>query len=97
MSYLSMWEMNDSAALRQRALMCVIQEGVPQDDGAEWVREHILELVTAPGWDAAWDSAKVSPEAAQGDLGRAEDVITDLMILAQVQKLMGRSSGADRA
>lgn len=116
MSYWSMFVLSQNVALYKRVLMCAIEQGIPQDDAPEWVSAHNLEIATAPGWGAAWDSALVPKaldseqgedvitEMSEGpivgvlvrdddDLGRDGAVITDAMILAEVQRVMEVDDG----
>jgi hypothetical protein len=64
-------------------------------DADAWMIENRRGWAAAPGWDAAWESAEVShppdPEAPPGngyDPGSDESVITDSMILSQVQAML---------
>ncbi len=88
MSYLVQTEMADDWAMRNRVAAAAASEHVEGDPDA-WSNENRREWAAAPGWDAAWESATVSHEGDSGyEPGRDEAVITDSMILAQVQSML---------
>lgn len=96
MSYLNQAEIASNFAMTNRVAQCATQEGIPDADS--WTNGHRREWAAAPGWDAAWASALAShppeppdPEnptvAPAYDPGADEAVITDQMILSQVQSM----------
>lgn len=96
MSYLDQSEIGVNPSMTTRVAQCAAQEGEAEPD--RWTYEHRREWSAAPGWDAAWASAQAShppdPEATTAyDPGADEAVITDEMILSQVQSM--RSTGRD--
>jgi hypothetical protein len=71
--------------MRQRVAACAAQEGVQSPE--RWAEDNALMWASAPGWDTAWEYALATdPES---DPGLNEAVITDGMILAQVQFMVG--------
>lgn len=84
MSYLTQNEIAINEAMNARVAQAVASEGFP-DDPDSWTLNYRRKWAAAPGWDAAWESAQVS--APGSDPGINEVVITDSMILAQVQSM----------
>jgi len=58
-------------------------------DPDRWTLEKRRVWAAAPGWDAAWESARVSHPEPDYDPGTDGGVITDGQILAQVQSMLG--------
>lgn len=89
MSYLNQDEIGGNQAMMARVAQAAAEEGNEDPDG--WMFANRRFWASAPGWDDAWASAKVSHpgEDPPYDPGRDEAVITDGMILAQVQAMMG--------
>ena len=89
MSYLTQADIADNTAMLRRVSQCAASEGI--EDAESWTYEHRREWASAPGWDAAWESAEVSNPPVEGeppyDPGQDEAVITDSMILSQVQSM----------
>ncbi|WNM65428.1 hypothetical protein SEA_PHONEGINGI_24 [Microbacterium phage Phonegingi] len=82
--------------LSNRVAACVAVEGLSKQP-EQWAAEHAWEIAAQPGWAANWESALVSHESdPEYQPGRAEDVITDAMILAAVQSIE-QSAEAARA
>lgn len=81
-TYLGISKVSNSGSLRDRVIACAVQEDI--SDYQNWVYEHRWEYAAAPGWAAAYESAEVS---GNPDPGAAPDVITDGMILSQVQSM----------
>lgn len=87
MTYLTQSVIANDAALHNRITCAAAQEGCA-DAGIHpvtWTSEWRFTWAAAPGWDAAWESA-----IAGGILepGASSAVITDAMILSQVQSMM---------
>ena len=87
-TYLAIADVADSPNLQRRVTACAAQQHAPGDPGA-WTWENRYRWASSPGWGAAWDSAIASGEP---DPGANPAVITDGMILATVQQLLGISS-----
>ena len=96
MSYLTQNEIAGNYSMLSRVAQAVTDEGVPAgvSNGDVWASENRRTWAAAPGWSEAWESAKVSnpsdPDVAPTyDPGADEGVITDGMILSQVQSMIG--------
>ena len=83
MSYKSGAEMAESYSLNRRITAAVGKESISRPQ--QWVEEYRWEVVSQPGWDAAWDSAVASENP---DPGGDEAVITDGMILSGIQAVI---------
>ena len=96
MSYLTQNEIAGNYSMRNRIAQAAASENVDGDPDA-WTTTHRRDWAAAPGWDAAWESAKVThagdvdPDGnpVSYDPGADEAVITDGQILAQVQGMVG--------
>lgn len=95
MSYLTQNEISQNEAMNARVAQAAANEVLPDGLNADsWTVENRREWAAAPGWDAAWESAKVShpddddPSTRPYDPGRDEAVITDGQILSQVQAML---------
>ena len=87
-SYLSIASAADSYSMQRRVAACAAQQNAPGDPYT-WTVEHKYQWAAAPGWGAAWDSALAShPDDPDYDPGADPAVITDPMILAQVQAML---------
>lgn len=96
MSYLDQSEIAADPFMSQRVAQCAAQQGQKEPD--VWTHENRREWAAAPGWDEAWNYAQSThpapipdPENPQPPYnpGADEAVITDQMILAQVQAMLG--------
>jgi hypothetical protein len=93
MSYLDQSQIAANPSMSERIAQCVTQEGELEPD--TWTYENRREWAAAPGWDDAWASAQAShpppdppdPTVPSYDPGADEAVITDAMILGQVQAM----------
>lgn len=83
MTYRVIADMTDSNSLRRRLTAAAAQEDKTQPYES-WVAQHIWEITSSPGWEAAWMAAEAG---GIGDPGGNEGVITDGMILASVQPI----------
>lgn len=84
MSYLNQAEIAEDSWMIKRVSQCATQENI--EDADTWVLTNRRVWAAAPGWDAAWSSARAShPDDVQYNPGADEAVITDEMILSQVQ------------
>jgi len=84
MAYLDVHAMTTNASLHGRLAAAAATEGAPGDPDL-WVSTNRYALASAPGWGDAWASA-VAGEVE--DPGADPGVITDPMILAQVQAIL---------
>jgi hypothetical protein len=84
MSYLGVSAISKNQSMRDRVAACAAAEGNTFPES--WTAQYALHWASAPGWDAAWASAEVAAPGA--DHGKNEGVITDAMILSQVQAVM---------
>jgi hypothetical protein len=84
MSYLTVSRIASDPFMRLRCGACAAVERIP--DPENWAFKKSLLLAAQPGWSEAWESALASGVEHPGaDPG----VITDGMILAAVQALLG--------
>lgn len=88
MTYLTIALMGDDQLLRLRVAACAAQEGAARDgaDPDAWAHAWRRDWASGPGWDTAWESGLASG-IPSGEIGGRPDVITDGMILAQVQPM----------
>lgn len=99
MSYLNQSAIAANSYMAERVSQCAAQQGEPEPD--TWTYENRREWAAAPGWDAAWASAEAShpppdppdPSVPNYDPGKDEAVITDAMILSQVQAMLAGDDG----
>ena len=84
MGYFEVSEMSGDPDLTARVRACAAQESTR--DPYQWTAANMLEVCSAPGWDAAWTSALA---AGVPTPGRDPAVISDAMILSAVQPLIG--------
>lgn len=95
MSYLEQAEIAGNASMFSRVAQCAAEQSISDPDG--WTHTNRREWAAAPGWAAAWASAQAShppPDPPDPDNpvppydpGADEAVITDAMILGQVQAM----------
>jgi len=89
-SYLTQDEIANNQAMQARTAQAAAEEGVSNEPD-RWTFEHRRTWAAAPGWDDAWESYLVgNPDK---DPGIDEGVITDGMILSQVQAMNGGGPG----
>ena len=86
-AYADIADVSDSPTLQRRVAACAAQQEAPGDPWA-WAWEYRYTWAAAPGWGAAWASAEAG---GNPDPGADPAVITDAMILAQVQDMLGSS------
>lgn len=90
MSYLNQDAIASNAAMVARVSQCAAEQGDAEPDN--WTIAHRREWAAAPGWADAWASSLAShppvEDEATYDPGRDEAVITDTMILGQVQAMI---------
>jgi len=86
MSYLTQARISHSATMHDRVAQCAVGEGIGSAES--WTAEHSRQWAAAPGWDDAWEYAlNVHSTDEDYDPGTDEAVITDGMILSEVQAL----------
>jgi hypothetical protein len=93
MSYLNQAEIAENPSMFARVAQCAAEQDIKDPDG--WTHTNRREWAAAPGWADAWASAQAShppnPDPEPGepvyDPGADEAVITDAMILGQVQAM----------
>jgi hypothetical protein len=83
MSYNTIANMQEDAALQRRLVACAAEEQKPGSPYG-WVADRIWKIVTSPGWEDAWAYAEAVPIE---NIGADETVITDAMILAVIQPM----------
>lgn len=80
--------MANNGSLFSRVAQAAAEQNVG-DDPDIWTSSNRRDWAAAPGWDAAWESAKVTHEDDPNyDPGKDEAVITDGQILSQVQSMI---------
>ena len=84
MTYLTQNTISTDPAMTGRVAQAAATEGAP-DDPDSWTWQWRRTWAAAPGWDAAWESALAGGIT---DPGADSSVITDAMILAQVQAML---------
>jgi hypothetical protein len=88
-SYLSIASAADSYSMQRRVAACAAQQAAPGDP-FQWTVDNKYGWASAPAWGAAWDSALAShPDDPEYDPGADPAVVTDGMILGQVQAMLG--------
>lgn len=85
MSYLMQSNISENSAMRSRVAQAIATEAPEIEDPDLWTYEKRRRWAAAPGWDGAWEYAMASDPNA--DPGSNESVITDGMILSQVQSM----------
>lgn len=83
MSFDTVADVSESGSLRRRVTACAAQEG--ETDPETWAWQTRWQWAAAPGWGDAFASAEA---AGNPDPGADEAVITDAMILGQVQTML---------
>jgi hypothetical protein len=87
-SYLTQDEIANDEWMQARVAQCAATEGFTPDADA-WTIDRRRYWAAAPGWDAAWEYAKnTHPGEPEYEPGKDEAVITDPMILSQVQAMI---------
>ena len=82
--YLAIAACASSSSLTSRVTACASQQNAPGDP-VQWAWDNRYGWASTPGWGAAWASAEA---AGNEDPGADPAVITDGMILAQVQVML---------
>ena len=83
-SYLSISAIANDPNMAERVRACYAQQ-TDDTDPVKWAWDNRYDWASAPGWGAAWDSALASDNPSPGS---DPAVITDEMILAQVQAML---------
>lgn len=89
MSYLTQNEISSNQTMQSRVAQAAAKEPkeVIGPDPDQWMFNNRRTWASAPGWDAAWESARVNHPEEGYDPGTDEGVITDSMILSQIQAM----------
>lgn len=88
MSYLTQNEIANNYSINSRVAQAAAEQNAGEDPD-RWAQENRRDWASAPGWDDAWESAKITHEDDEGyDPGADEAVITDGQILSQVQSML---------
>lgn len=91
MTYLVQAAIADSQMMMARVAQCAAEQDAPGDPD-RWAYDRRRVWAAAPDWDAAWAYAlNVHSEEADYSPGADEAVITDSMILGQVQTMLSGS------
>ena len=85
--YNSVADMAEDLALNRRLTAAVAKEGILDPKG--WLYPRNWQVVSAPGWDAKWDSAVAGGVQNPGE---DEAVITDGDILSAVQAVIASAT-----
>ena len=85
MSYLTQAHIAGNSAMYERVAQCAATEGFADPSG--WASANARTWAASPGWDTAWESALVAHPQPDYDPGADEAVITDGMILSEVQAI----------
>ena len=85
MSYLTQSQIAADPHMHERVAQAAVTEQAPGDPDT-WTNSNRREWAAAPGWDDAWESALAGGVTEPGS---DEAVITDGMILSQVQDMLG--------
>jgi hypothetical protein len=94
MTYLDQNEIASSQTMFNRVAQCAAEQGEATPD--VWTNEHRRQWAATPGWADAWASAQAShPNQSGYDPGADDAVITDGMILAQVQAMIAAETPAE--
>ena len=89
--YNSVADMAEDLALNRRLTAAVAKEGILDPKG--WLYPRNWQVVSAPGWDAKWDSAVAG---GVSNPGADEAVITDGDILSAVQAVIASEVPPDQ-
>lgn len=93
MTYLGQAEISSNHSMNNRVAQCAAEQGISEPD--QWTSTNRRTWAAAPGWADAWASALASHEDNPTyDPGADEAVITDAMILGQVQVMMPEAAPA---
>lgn len=93
MTYLDEADIAVNPSMFSRVAQCAAEQGETDPDG--WTQRYRRTWASAPGWDDAWASAKAGhPDDVNYDPGADNAVITDAMILSQVQSMLPVSDAA---
>lgn len=87
-TYATIADIAEDERFRLRVAACAAQQGAGGGGPTHWAYEHRYETAAAPGWAAAVDSWKAANPGQADGWQDDQAVISDLMILAQVQALI---------
>jgi len=84
MSYLTQAHISSNTNMMARVAQAAASEGISNPD--YWCQVNARQWAAAPGWDEAWEYAlNTHTDDPDYDPGEDEAVVTDGMILSQVQ------------
>lgn len=93
-TYLSIAAIAGDTYMNERVRACYAQQtdsgSGNAEDPASWSWNNRYDWASAPGWGSAWEYAINSGNT---EPGKDPSVITDLMILNQVQQMLGLLRG----
>lgn len=92
MSYRNIAVMAKDGHLRERIAACAAKEGVTHIHPTQWADQHQWQLAAAPGWAEAYTYAVATEQERPGE---DEAVITDGMILSEVQLILNEREDAE--
>lgn len=92
MTYNDIADMAGNGHLRQRIAAAAVTEGVTHMHPTVWADANQWYLAASPGWSAAWQYAREVGTITE--LGRAEGVIDDGMILSAVAARIAEEEAA---
>lgn len=85
MTYNTIAVMAKDTDLKLRITACAAEQ---QAENPEWWADtHMWQVAATPDWDTSWEYA-VALDPQREQIGKAEDVITDAMILSAVQPMV---------
>jgi hypothetical protein len=87
MSYLTQNDIANNMVMRDRIAQAVATENPSSPNPDQWAFDNRRHWAAAPGWDAAWESSLVAHPEEDYNPGTDEGVITDGMILSQIQSM----------
>lgn len=83
-TYWGIYQVSESPSLQSRVTACAAQQNAPGDPQA-WAWQHRWEYAAAPTWAEKYEYAVAG---GNPDPGADPAVITDPMILSQVQAML---------
>jgi hypothetical protein len=87
MTYLMQSAITENPSMMNRVAQCAAEQTVPDPD--KWAFDNRRTWAASPGWADAWAYALATHESdPEYDPGKDESVITDGMILSEVQGMI---------
>lgn len=88
MTYLIQGTISANGAMNTRVAQCLASQPNPPSNVDQWAHDNRRTWAAAPGWDTAWVYAVNTHPELDYDPGTDQAVITDQMILSQVQLML---------